>query len=130
MTVPEINELTQQIIGAAIEVHKLLGPGLLEHTYQAALACELRMAGHEVATEVAIPFIYKGIRLDTAYRADLIVDNEVILELKATENDNLLFGKQPFTYLKLADKRVGLVINFNRIKLIEGVQRVVNSFYD
>lgn len=127
MNVNELNNLSRDIIGAAIEVHRHLGPGLLEHTYQAALCHELSARGHHTAAEVEIPVIYKGVRLDTAYRADIIVDEEIIIELKAVEKDNPLFAKQLYTYLKLADKRVGLLINFNRVKLIDGVERIVNK---
>lgn len=127
MNIDEINALSNVIIGAAIEVHRNLGPGLLEHSYQAALACELKLQGHKADKEVEIPFVYKGIFLDTAYRADIIVDDTIIVELKATESNNSLYGKQLYTYLKLADKRLGLLINFNRSRLIDGVQRVVNN---
>lgn len=122
----QINELSGEIIGAAIEVHKHLGPGLLEHTYQAAMMHELRLRRIMSVCEVDIPFIYKGVKLEVAYRADIIVQNEIILELKATEQDNPLFAKQLYTYLRLSDKRLGLLINFNRTRLIDGVKRVVN----
>ena len=123
----QINALSQEIIGAAIEVHRNLGPGLLEHTYQAALMCELKMRGINAESEVEIPFVYKGVKLETAYRADIIVENEIILELKSTENDNPLHGKQLLTYLRIYDKRLGLLINFNRERLIDGLKRVVNN---
>ena len=122
-----INALTQQIIGAAIEVHRELGPGLLEHSYQAALKYELISRGLKVETEVEIPLIYKGVCLDVAFRADMIVEDEIIVELKATEKDNPLFGKQLFTYLRITNKRIGLLINFNRQKIIDGLQRIINS---
>lgn len=127
MTAQEINALSKIIIGAAIEVHRVLGPGLLEHTYQAAMMEELKLRGLKVRKEVEIPCMYKGIRLDTAYRADLIVEDEIILELKATDNDSNLFSKQLLTYLHFADKRLGLLINFNRERLAEGLKRVVNG---
>ena len=123
----QLNELSKKIIGAAIEVHRCLGPGLLEHTYQAALLCELKLIGLRAVGEVEIPFIYKGIRLETAYRADIIVEDEIILELKSTENDNPLFAKQLNTYLRLYNKRLGLLINFNRERLVDGLKRVVNN---
>lgn len=121
--------MSSKIIGAAIEVHKKLGPGLLETVYQAALAMELTIQGHRVEREVLIPVVYKGLVLDAAYRADIIVDDLIIIELKATENDNPLFYKQLYTYLKLADKRLGLLINFNNERLVDGVQRVVHDLW-
>lgn len=122
-----INELSNRIVGAAIEVHNNLGPGLLEHTYQVALAHELASLGFRVKREVEVPFIYKGIKLDTVYRADIIVEDEIILELKATENDNPLYYKQLLTYLRIYNKRLGLLINFNRDRLTDGLRRVVNG---
>ncbi len=127
MNQQQLNQLSREIIGAAIEVHRLLGPGLLEHTYQAALACELRLRGMHAETEVEIPVVYKGHRLDLAYRADIIVENEIILELKATENDSPLFAKQLNTYLRVCNKRLGILLNFNRVRLIDGITRVVNN---
>ncbi|MDE6448892.1 MAG: GxxExxY protein [Muribaculaceae bacterium] len=123
----QINALSQEIIGAALEVHRNLGPGLLEHTYQMALMCELNLRGIKAQPEVEIPVTYKGVKLNTAYRADIIVENEIILELKSTENDNPLYGKQLLTYLKISNKRLGLLINFNRVRLVDGLKRVVNN---
>ena len=122
----EINSLSNRIIGAAIEVHRILGPGLLESTYQAALVCELRLKGIRVKSEVEIPIVYKGIELEVAYRADLIVEDTIIVELKATERETPLYLKQLLTYLVIADKRLGLLINFNHERLADGVKRVVN----
>lgn len=126
-TKDEIYALSKRIIGAAIEVHRNLGPGLLESTYQQALMLELRLRGIQAKSEVEIPFLYKGIKIDTAYRADIIVEDEIILELKATDKDNGLFFKQLFTYLKLADKRLGILINFNNQLLTDGIRRVANG---
>lgn len=123
----EINRISKLIVGAAIEVHKNLGPGLLEHTYQVALAHELRVLGLNIRCEVEVPFIYKGIKMDVAYRADIIVNNEIIIELKATEQDNPLYYRQLLTYLRLYGKKLGLLINFNREKLTDGLKRVVNG---
>lgn len=122
-----IDELTHKIIAAAIEVHRVLGPGLFEHTYQTVLMYELAQRGLNAKSEVIIPLIYKGVKLDFAYRADIIVEDEIIVELKATDYDNKLYYKQLLTYLKICDKRVGLLINFNREKLTDGVKRVVNN---
>ncbi len=123
----EINDLSYKIIGAALEVHRILGPGLLENTYRVALMYELHQRGLSAKTEVEIPFLYKGVMLDRGYRADLIVEDEVILELKSTENNNPLYFKQLLTYLRLSNKKLGLLINFNRKKVSEGIERVVNG---
>lgn len=123
----QINDLSKKIIGAAIEVHRNLGPGLLENTYQVALLHELKLNGLNALMEVEVPFVYKGVRLPTAYRADIIVEDEIILELKATETDNPIYAKQLYTYLRLYNKRLGLIINFNRERLVEGLKRVVNN---
>lgn len=120
--------LTHEIISAAIEVHSILGPGLFEETYQSALKAELTLRGHKAECEVSIPAFYKGIPLDHSYRADIVVDDTVILELKSTDFDSPVFFKQLLTYLRIADKRVGLLINFNKPKLIDGVKRVVNNY--
>ncbi len=123
----DLNALSREIIGAAIEVHRILGPGLLENTYRDALICELKLRGISALSEVGIPFIYKGIKLETAFRADIIVENEIIIELKSTENDNPLYPKQLRTYLKIHNKKLGLVINFNKERLKDGLTRVVNG---
>ena len=123
----QINDLSKKIIGAAIEVHRNLGPGLLENTYQVALLHELQLNGINALMEVEVPFIYKGMKLPTAYRADIIVEDEIILELKATETDNPIYAKQLYTYLRLYNKRLGLIINFNRERLVDGLKRVVNN---
>ncbi|MDE6095403.1 MAG: GxxExxY protein [Muribaculaceae bacterium] len=127
MNEDQLNTMSKKIISAAIEVHRNLGSGLLEHTYHAALMFELKSQGLNAVSEVDIPFIYKGIKLDTAYRADIIVENEIIIELKSTEKDNPLHAKQLHTYLKISGKRLGLLINFNRSRLIDGLKRVVNN---
>lgn len=127
MTELEINTLSQKIIGAAIEVHRNLGPGLLEHTYQAALMLELKLRNISAESEVEIQAQYKGYTLNTAYRADIVVEKEIIVELKATDNDNPIFTKQLLTYLRLSDKRLGLLINFNHELLKNGITRVVNK---
>ena len=123
----QLNKLSREIIGAAIEVHRHFGPGLLESTYKEALAIELKLSNKDVKKEVVIPCFYKGIKLDMGFRADLIVEDSIIVELKATENDHPVYKKQLFTYLKLTDKRLGLLINFNKDTLIEGVSRIVNQ---
>lgn len=124
----DLNALSNKIIGAALEVHQILGPGLLESTYQDALMTELCFRGMNARKEVSVPLMYKGKHISTAYRADIIVEDAIILELKSTENDNPIFYKQLLTYLRLADKRLGLLINFHYALLKNGITRVVNNF--
>lgn len=128
MDADQLNNLSKEIIGAAIEVHRYFGPGLLENTYRDALIVELNLRNIEARKEVAIPCIYKGFKLDIGFRADIVVKDSIIVELKATENENPVFTKQLYTYLKLTDKRLGLLINFNKDTLIKGITRVVNKF--
>ena len=123
----DLNSLSNKIIGAALEVHQILGPGLLESTYQEALMAELCFRGIHALKEVSVPLIYKGKHISNAYRADIIVEDAIILELKSTENDNPIFYKQLLTYLRLADKRLGLLINFHYALLKNGITRVVNN---
>lgn len=130
MTGYELNKLSQEIISAAIEVHRYFGPGLLENTYRDALVVELNLSNIEARKEVVIPCEYKGFKLDLGFRADVIVKDSVIVELKATKDDNPVFAKQLFTYLRITDKRLGLLMNFNKERLIDGVKRVVNKFPD
>ena len=124
----EINDVTGQIIDAAMKVHSALGPGLLESAYEACLAHELKKKGLNVQTQVVLPIEYDGERLDAGYRIDLLVENSVIVELKAVEKMNPIFKAQILSYLKLADLQVGLLINFNVTRLKDGLQRVVNNF--
>ena len=127
MKVEELNALSKEIIGASIEVHRYFGPGLLENTYRDALVKELSLRNIKAEKEVEIPCFYKGHKLDISYRADVIVEDSIVLELKATENENPVYFKQLFTYLKITHMRLGLLINFNKIRLIDGVTRVVNG---
>lgn len=122
------NEISRQIIGAAIEVHKQLGPGLLESSYEACLAYELRQLGLEVKTQVALPVIYKDVKLDVGYRIDLIVENKVIIEVKAVESLADIHTAQLLTYLKLKDLKLGLLINFNHVRVASGVKRILNGY--
>jgi GxxExxY protein len=113
-------ELTEKIIGAAIEVHRALGPGLLESAYEECLCRELDLRGLKFQRQVPLPVEYKGVRLDCGYRLDLIVEDEVILELKCIERVLSVHEAQLLTYLKLKSKRVGLIVNFNVATLIRG----------
>ncbi len=122
------NEISSKIIGAAIEVHKQLGPGLLESTYEICLAFELRELGLEVSQQVALPVVYKDVKLDAGYRIDLIVENKVIVEIKSVESLADIHTAQLLTYLKLKDLKLGLLINFNSVKAIDGVKRIINGY--
>ena len=120
------NQLSYEIIGAAIELHKNIGPGLLESAYENALAYDLGLMGFNVQQQVPMPFIYKDVKQEVGYRLDLLVDNKVIIELKAVENLMPVHYSQLLTYLKLSDLKLGLLINFN-VKYLKGnIHRVVN----
>jgi GxxExxY protein len=122
------NELTDRIIGAAIEVHRHLGPGLLESAYEECLCFELSRLGLAFRRQVDLPIEYKGIKLDCGYRLDLIVEETVIVELKATDDLIPIHSAQLLTYLKSSGKRVGLLINFNVPVLKNGLKRMVNGY--
>ena len=122
----ENNTLSGEIIGAAIEVHRLLGPGLLESAYELALERELVLRGMSVERQKAVPLEYKGVALGDGFRMDLLVNDHLIVEIKAVEHLQAIHEAQLLTYLKLADKRLGLLINFNEKTIKEGVKRVVN----
>jgi GxxExxY protein len=114
---------TKEIIGCAIEVHRSLGPGLLESTYQQCLAHELSLEGIFFKLEVPMPVEYKGVRLDCGYRIDILVEDRLILELKAIEEIRGIHKAQLLTYMKLASINIGLLINFNVRRLSNGIQR-------
>lgn len=119
-------ELTHRIIGAAIEVHQQVGPGLLESTYEECLCHELNLRGVKFQRQVELPVIYKDVRLDCGYRLDMLVEDEVILELKAVEDVHPIHKAQILTYLRLSRKRVGLLLNFNVELMKDGIIRMVN----
>ena len=124
----EENVITGEIIGAAIEVHKVLGgPGLLEQVYEEALCHELKLKGLNLQRQVQVPVIYKGVEIKKALFLDIMVDERIIVEVKATEKHNLIFEAQLLTYLRLTDLRLGLVINFGARKITDGINRVVNK---
>ena len=127
-TVTDLNALTHGIIAAAIEVHRAFGPGLLESSYQEALCYELAHAGLSFQRQIPIPLSYKGVSLSCGYRLDFLVEDEVVVETKAVEHLLPVHSAQLLTYLKCADKRVGLLINFNVPVLKEGIRRMVNDF--
>jgi GxxExxY protein len=119
------NELTQAIIGAAIEVHRALGPGLLESAYLACLCRELELRGIPFDKEFKLPVSYKGEEIDCGYRVDILVDNRVVVELKAVEGIERVHEAQLLTYMRLGEWNVGLIINFNVPVLKEGIRRRV-----
>jgi GxxExxY protein len=121
------NELSYKIIGIALELHKTLGPGLLESAYENALAYDLVEQGFDVKKQVPMPFVYKEINMDVGYRLDLLVNEKVIVEVKSVEELVPVHYSQLLTYLKLADLKLGLLINFNSKTLKEGIHRIVNK---
>lgn len=125
-----LNGITEQIIGAAIEVHRVLGPGLLESAYSSCLVFELRERGFRVEQERPLPVVYKSVKLDCGYRLDLVVENLVIVEIKAVERLNSVHEAQLLSYLRLYGCKVGLLINFHVSMLKQGIRRIVNDFPD
>jgi len=119
----EINQLTEKIIGCAIEVHKKLGPGLLESAYEECLSYELKSAGLAIERQVPVPVVYKDIKLECGYRIDILVEKAVIIELKAIETLAPVHEAQILTYMKFANKTMGLLINFNVTLLKNGIKR-------
>lgn len=120
------NEITYEIRGAVYDVYKELGPGLLESVYEEALCFELEKRGLTVERQVQVPIKYKGIVLKTELRLDLLVENQVIIELKSVEEMKKVFYKQLLTYLRLMNKRVGLLVNFNTEDILSSMKRIVN----
>ena len=120
------NELTYEIRGAIFDVCNELGPGLLESVYEEALAFELKGRGLKVERQVEVPIRYKGNELKTPLRLDLLIENQVIVELKSVEEMKPVFAKQLLTYLRLLNKRVGLLVNFSSNNIREGIRRIVN----
>jgi len=119
-----INKITETIIGCAIEVHRQLGPGLLEGTYEAALAIELESTSLHFERQIVYPVLYKGKKIGE-YRLDLLVENEVVVEIKSVERFDPIFEAQVLTYLRVTGKRVGLLINFNSRLLRDGIKRFI-----
>jgi len=121
------NEISYKIIGKAIELHKAIGPGLLESVYENALAYDLIEAGFHVRQQVAMPFVYKGIQQDIGYRIDLLVENKVIVEIKSIDKLVPVHYAQTLTYLRLTGLKLGLLINFNTLLLKNDIHRIVNN---
>jgi len=128
LTADRLNRITEIIIGAAIRVHRTLGPGLLESVYLACLAFELAEEGVGVETQRPIPVEYRGVRLECGFRADLIVEGAVIVEVKSLERLAPVHQAQMITYLRLSGCLVGLILNFNSRVMKDGIKRVVNNF--
>lgn len=125
-----LNKLSNTVIGAAIEVHKTLGPGLLESVYEECLKIELQMRGVKVESQVPLPLTYKGTKTGKEFRLDLLVENELIVELKSVEELKSVNEIQLLTYMKLADKNMGLLINFNVSFLKYGIKRKILGYVD
>lgn len=121
------NELSSKIIGAAIEVHKQLGPGLLESSYEACLVYELKLLGLNIKQQLALPIVYKDVKLDAGYRVDILVEDKVIIEIKSVDALADIHTAQLLTYLKLKDIKLGLLINFNEVLLKNGIKRIANN---
>jgi len=119
----DINKISEIIIGCAIEVHKSLGPGLLESAYEECLSFELKQAGLKVERQKPVPVVYKDIKLDCGYRIDVLVENQIIIELKTVDSFNPVHEAQILTYMKFANKNLGLLINFNVTLLKNGLKR-------
>lgn len=125
----ELNDLTYKIRGAIFTVHRELGPGLLESVYEAALAHELMALGLEVKTQLGIPVKYKSIALELGFRLDILVDNQVVIEIKSVETLHNVHKKQLLTYLRLSGRRIGILVNFNESVLVdkESLIRIING---
>lgn len=130
LTAEEVNRCTGSVVDAAYRVHLALGPGLLESAYTACLAHELASRGHRLEVQRAIPLVYRDLRIRVGYRADIVVDGEVVVEVKAVERILPVHRAQVLTYLKLTGCRVGLLVNFHTPRLKDGIKRIVNSMED
>ena len=122
--------LAKAVIGGAIEVHRRTGPGLLESVYEACLAYELRNLGMQVRNQVAVPIRYRDVSLDVGYRLDLLVEEQLIVELKCVERIERVHLSQVMTYLRLSNLKVGLLMNFNVPRVADGLRRIVNRYDD
>lgn len=124
----QINFLTEKIIGCAIEVHRAIGPGLLESAYEECLCYELAQSGLSFRRQVPLPIVYKEVKLDCGYKLDIIVEEAVILEIKAVDRLIAIHEAQLLSYLRMLDLRVGLLLNFHSTVLKDGLKRIVNRF--
>ena len=124
------NEIAKEIVDSAYKIHTSLGPGLLESVYETVLAYELNKRGLQVERQKPLPVVYEEVRLEEGFRADLVVSEKVIVELKSVEEVAPVHKKQLLTYLRLADKRLGLLINFGAARIKEGITRIVNGLVE
>ena len=122
------DDLSYRVIGCALEVYKTLGPGLLESVYEKALVIELTNKGIKAERQVPVNIFYKGVELGEGLRIDILVEDSLVVELKSVDTLNKVHYKQLLTYLKITNKRVGLLINFNESNLIDGIKRIVNNY--
>ncbi len=125
-----LDQITRRIIGAAIEVHRHLGPGLLESAYEAGLAYELKQLGFRIEQQRLLPVVYKDVKLDCGYRLDIVVEDAIILEIKAIEQLAPIHDAQLLSYLRISGMKVGLLMNFHVRVLKNGLKRIVNEFPD
>lgn len=123
-----LDTLRGQVIGAAIDIHRALGPGLLESVYEELLCRELERRGIALRRQVGIPLVYDGVHFDCAFRADLVVEEQLLVELKCTERPSAVHERQLLTYLRIMGLPLGLLINFGQYRLIDGVKRVANNY--
>ena len=123
----ELNEISGQVLDAAMKVHSILGPGLLENAYEVCLKYELEKRDLKVQQQVGLPVLYEGVRMDLGYRLDLLVEDEIIVELKTVDKLTAVHEAQLLSYLKLSTKKIGLLINFNVAHLKNGIKRMVNA---
>ena len=121
-----LNEISGETVDSAVHVHGVLGPGLLESAYEACLACELRERGFAVRTQVAVPVVYKGVRLDQGYRIDMLVEEALVVEIKTTIGFHPVHEAQLLTHLRLSGYRLGLLLNFYVPLMRDGIKRIVN----
>jgi GxxExxY protein len=123
----QLNDITGVVVDSGLKVHRILGPGLLESTYKTCLVHELRKRGHAVVTEVAVPITYEELRLDVGYRADILVESCVLVEVKAVAKLIDVHEAQLLSYLRLSGHKVGLLMNFHVLRLKDGIKRLVNN---
>ena len=121
------NAIGKEVVDAAVKIHSALGPGLLESVYEVVLARELTKRGLSIERQVAVPIVYDGVKFDEGFRADIIVEDKVILELKSVELLNKVYHKQLFTYLKLKELKLGFLLNFGASLMKEGIKRMING---
>ncbi len=124
-----IDEITSKVVGEAIRIHRELGPGLLESVYETVLAASLQRAGYRVARQVPVAIEYDGLRLEGAFKIDILVEDCLVLEIKSVDQLTKLHAKQLLTYLRLMRQPVGLLLNFSGLTMKEGIRRLVNNYY-